>query len=66
MTERETSSTKWGRTFIDNDLLYRIRLARMDYGRVVYKIASGISHTIYPDCLEKKLYLTDVSPYKQR
>lgn len=51
---KEVSSTKWGRVYVNEELIQRLREIWLNEPRRAVKIASGIAYTIYPPDYQSK------------
>lgn len=45
---KDLSTTKWGRVYVNEELIQRIREIWLNEPRRENKIASGVAYTVYP------------------
>lgn len=46
---KNISSTKWGRVYVNEELIQRLREIWLNEPRRSCKIASGVAYTVYPN-----------------
>lgn len=59
---KDLSTTKWGRVYLNDELIQRIRQLWLNEPRRECKIAPGIAYTIYPPGYQKESFQTEAIP----